>query len=357
MLVFDQFKLFKKKIGLYLLNEFIFMPLNVSPMMKEGWEQYTIFKKKLFDYGVEDHGRILDAELRLMKGVFVFSWLNVIHSKENNVYENCVINPRNMQKTIKSKLLRRYPIKKMSGVITSIEYGPWDNYYHWYIDSLPRIYGLYDNSCREIEQITLLLTRKMNNEEFSILKALLPENVVVKEVSKNIRVKPDTYIFLPFLSGDCSAYLPEEYLDFYTDCIFNLFEIDRGVPKTRKIFLSRREAKKRKLINEDEVSTFLQQYGFETYQLENLTIKDQVELFNSASVVIGQHGAGLTNLLYSSDAKVIEIFAHKNSHLNHYRHLAKAKKMTYTPIFLNGEHKNEDVLFSMDLLEDMRVLF
>jgi len=39
-----------------------------------------------------------------------------------------------------------------------------------------------------------------------------------------------------------------------------------------------------------------------------MTFSQQVRLFNTADYVIAPHGAGLSNLIFSKDATVIEIF-------------------------------------------------
>jgi len=76
--------------------------------------------------------------------------------------------------------------------------------------------------------------------------------------------------------------------------------------RKRKIFISRDDAKTRKLLNAEQLMLALQ--GWETVTLENLSIKEQVKCFTEASHIIAPHGAGLANLLWcGSGTKVIEI--------------------------------------------------
>jgi capsular polysaccharide biosynthesis protein len=67
----------------------------------------------------------------------------------------------------------------------------------------------------------------------------------------------------------------------------------------RKIFVSRADAVGRNLINGSEVERALRDHGFEIVTLSGQSAQDQIELFNSASHVIGVHGGGLTNVLFS----------------------------------------------------------
>ena len=85
----------------------------------------------------------------------------------------------------------------------------------------------------------------------------------------------------------------------------------RFAPKpnqVKKIFLDRKTGSRR-LSNRDEVIAILK--GWEVVAMENLSIKDQMETFATASHIISTHGAGLINLLWcKKNTKIIEI-AHK----------------------------------------------
>jgi capsular polysaccharide biosynthesis protein len=81
-----------------------------------------------------------------------------------------------------------------------------------------------------------------------------------------------------------------------------------GLQKKQRIFISRKE--KRRVINEDELVAVLSKFGFKSIAPESLSVAEQVSLFAAAEVVIGAHGAALTNTVFCSPGtKVIEIFA------------------------------------------------
>lgn len=61
----------------------------------------------------------------------------------------------------------------------------------------------------------------------------------------------------------------------------------------------------RQLVNENDVISLLNQYEFESFEPGRLSLEDQVRLFANADVVIGPHGAGLTNIIYGSSLKVL----------------------------------------------------
>lgn len=76
----------------------------------------------------------------------------------------------------------------------------------------------------------------------------------------------------------------------------------------RRIYISRRRAKSRRLLNEEELTGILKKHRFEICELEDMTVSDQIRLFSSASVIVGPHGAGFTNLVYAHRPMVIEFF-------------------------------------------------
>jgi len=78
------------------------------------------------------------------------------------------------------------------------------------------------------------------------------------------------------------------------------------------IYISRNDASKRQVINEDELVDQLRGYGFESFELTNLSMVDQIILFSQADTVIGPHGAGLGNTVFCSDCTVIELAGVKN---------------------------------------------
>jgi hypothetical protein len=72
----------------------------------------------------------------------------------------------------------------------------------------------------------------------------------------------------------------------------------------RCIFLNRRERYGRTLRNLAEIEAITHRYGFETLYAEDLTFEEQVRRFSETRVLVGIHGAGLTNMLFSDAPKL-----------------------------------------------------
>ena len=72
----------------------------------------------------------------------------------------------------------------------------------------------------------------------------------------------------------------------------------------RKVYVPR--VGPRKVSNEAELMPILQSFGFEIYDFR--AVADEVRYFAEAAVVVGAHGAGLTNLAFcQAGTKVLEL--------------------------------------------------
>ncbi len=141
-----------------------------------------------------------------------------------------------------------------------------------------------------------------------------------------------------------------------------------GPCKNRKIYVSRKKATTRRLLNAEKMLMALK--GWETVVLEDMSIREQVKCFAEASHVVAPHGAGLTNLLWcEADTKVIEIqdpnMLHKKVYpllsntlaLNHELYLAKTVPIAHIgnkP--KNVKRLNDLIDFEVDVIDLVRHL-
>lgn len=78
---------------------------------------------------------------------------------------------------------------------------------------------------------------------------------------------------------------------------------------SKKVFISRKDAPARKIINEDEIFNLFKKYGFKKYVLSELTMIEQITLFNQAETIIAPNGSSLTHLVFAQPGtNIIEIF-------------------------------------------------
>lgn len=65
---------------------------------------------------------------------------------------------------------------------------------------------------------------------------------------------------------------------------------------------------RRAIVNQAEVEEALGALGFRAYRLADMSVAEQARLFARAEVVVGAHGAGFTNLVFSTSTNALELF-------------------------------------------------
>lgn len=74
----------------------------------------------------------------------------------------------------------------------------------------------------------------------------------------------------------------------------------RNNNRNKRLFLARKGMQWRKLINEHEIASDLEQLGFETVYLETMSTKEQIELFQQADIIVAPNGSALLNLIFAA---------------------------------------------------------
>lgn len=233
------------------------------------------------------------------------------------------------------------------------------NYYHLLIDALPRLLALTRTPFHEIESIKLLCPGGLTHTEKFFIEKLGLRNVVPISLKKgNFLYRVENLIFTPLKTEIGAGYLPS----FYRKELQRRIRPSRRSTPHRRIFISREKARRRKLVNRDHLMEALSSLGFVKFVVEDLSHQEQINLFSSARVVIGAHGAGLTNLIFARQAKVVELFPYSWMPYPHYYYLCKSLEHPYRPVWGRSKEKGSyphpeffhveirDVLDSLDSL-------
>jgi len=118
----------------------------------------------------------------------------------------------------------------------------------------------------------------------------------------------------------------------------------------RKIYVSRKNCSYRVIKNENELIPILLDYGFTIVVPEEFSVKEQAQIFSNAKIIIGPHGSGLANILYSDNASVIEIFGH-HVPLAFYR-LAIVMGHTYIPMYCKPVQDAKKIVSDKEIYVD-----
>jgi len=104
-----------------------------------------------------------------------------------------------------------------------------------------------------------------------------------------------------------------------------------------KVYVARRDAARRALANENAIEVALAARGFATVAATALTIAEQAALFRDAALIVGAHGAALTNLLWTRRGGPALVELHRADYLNRcYTRLAQAKGLRYAALVSPG---------------------
>ncbi|MDE8346266.1 MAG: glycosyltransferase family 61 protein [Acidocella sp.] len=223
----------------------------------------------------------------------------------------------------------------------SCHHGIPDNYYHWLVLFLPKLYTafLYTRYVK-MEKTPAILFPPIS-QEYQILSAkslakyLKFPHFILEKFSK-IHVNE---LFYPEPIGGIG--LNPNYTVLETFRILRDLLVIRGYSGPKKIFISRSDTGRRKLSNENELADALFKRGFSTIILSNLSFREQISLFAQADVIVGQHGAGLTNIGFCQrDAKLLEL--HNPSYQNYcYRRLSALCGVEYDLVFGNEDETTQ----------------
>ena len=126
--------------------------------------------------------------------------------------------------------------------------------------------------------------------------------------------------------------------------------------RSKPVYISRAKATRRKVKNESSLVKLFKETGVEIIEAENLSFLEQVELFSTVTIMISNHGAGLTNMIFMPPGStVIEIRHSGDAHNNCYYALANALELNYYYQSSIQAEKEEDIHLS-DITVDVDLL-
>lgn len=204
-------------------------------------------------------------------------------------------------------------VEQINGYCTALR-SRYTSFSHFLLDELPRFNFLNHNYFRQFDEIkilcpgglrtstgTVVQAHKMTDETF-FLDRLSPPNVTFVPLEEDRLYSVDKYLFVSFGTRRGSWYLPDSYVENFKSKICR--SVDSCVPRNR-IYVSRSKAPRRRVLNEDELTSELEKLGFETYHTEEYSPEDQIRIFKNAEAVVMPHGSGIANLLYADHTRVL----------------------------------------------------
>ena len=178
-----------------------------------------------------------------------------------------------------------------------------DNKFHWLTEYLPRILYFYEN--KSITSYHFLLSSHGYEFQRNLLNLFGVKNDKIIIWNKlTVRVNEVIIPSLRFDYHKSYKIFSQKTLSSFKKIISEKYKY---LPKTKykKIYI-KRQNNKRPIANEDDLILQLKKNKFAIIILENLSESKIVNYFRDAEIVIGMHGAGLTNIIFSENIKIIE---------------------------------------------------
>jgi capsular polysaccharide biosynthesis protein len=185
------------------------------------------------------------------------------------------------------------------------------NYCHWLVDWLPRLAFLGELVHRPDTFVVVPPLGAEYQWETLALCGVPRERVVQLATMRGLRARrlllPSDLREMPH-PGHGAAPWVTNYLRATLGYGAFLGGLD-GPPRRRKLYVSRDDAARRRVLNEAELLTALALLGYEPVSLAGLPVARQIALFACASHIVGLHGAGLANIVFADHATtLVEIF-------------------------------------------------
>ena len=203
----------------------------------------------------------------------------------------------------KSKYYGRLPpVRKVDatvGVLASLPAR--NNYYHWTIEVLPKLL-FYRNAGIEPDYFFTHYKHAFQ-KQMLMLFGISADRVIPATSYEHIqaeRLLVPSQLHMPMHRRSA------EFLN--STALAAIEGFSTNASPTKKIYISRKRCKYRRIINEDELTGPLTESGFQCVVMEDLSILDQILLFQQAEIVVGSHGAGLSNLAFAPEStRIVEI--------------------------------------------------
>ena len=196
-------------------------------------------------------------------------------------------------------------------------------YYHWLIDFVPRLLL--------VENDPALRRRPMIvNYQFTPWQQ---ESLTAIYKARGWALPPLIRMPAEELVPLCDAAVPGRVdRASAVEILSKLYPVERPTSSQKlRLFVGRNNVGYRRLLNQDEVAALLARAGFTPVDPGSLSFAEQAALFGRAEIVVGVHGAALTNVAFMPPGgALLELWGGLRQ--PHYVDLAKIKGLRYAAV-------------------------
>jgi capsular polysaccharide biosynthesis protein len=326
---------------------------SVMPIKKELYSGHSIDYAFPLFYNEKDRHLFYDENFSNEIPSIQLHILNHVRFDMNTVAKGFEVmdqyirhNPTNRFNQVKRSVNIRFQKVKVRGNVI-LGFQVWgNNYFHWMTETVPAIHAMYQ---QDINPLVLIPESLF---QLSFVKQLFEMNLWKYETFCNDEAIEAASMFaipLPHV-GRFNHY----FLRSAVQKLISQSLVDESIIPFRKVYISRYNARRRKVTNEVEMVHMLRKMGFEIHMLENYSLKQQIQLFQESALVLSNHGAGLTNIMFMKpESKVLELKSENNDYWCYYS-LANVFGLKYAYKLCLGNDKNHR---DADVFVDLSNLF
>jgi capsular polysaccharide biosynthesis protein len=206
---------------------------------------------------------------------------------------------------------------------------PWRNYSHWLFQCLPPV--LLASQAGVADFHALVPPLDSVKRQFLALAGLDASRYT--ELPIEMTALTNQGIYTNLTSGDFPLFPHPAIIEAFEALAA---QAPRSVFAGRRVFLSRAGAVKRRMVNEAELGAKLEAMGYAVVEPGTLSAVEQIALFRDAAVIVGQHGAAMTNLLFAprgEDGPIVVELHQENYVAYAFVRICQVKRLRYTAIF------------------------
>lgn len=186
---------------------------------------------------------------------------------------------------------------KVKGNIAVVSTAGCNVYYHWILDVLPRLIMLKETDFwNDIDFFVVNYTGLSFQKETLEFLGVDESKIIRSNNNWDFHIEAEV-LFTTSLSSKLN-----EINKFQCELLRKYFITENTTKensrKIERIYISRKHAGNRLVVNEVELVEYLYKYGFTMVEMEHLSVAEQINLFNNAQIVIGPHGSAFTNIIF-----------------------------------------------------------
>ncbi len=247
------------------------------------------------------------------------------------------------------------PVKQIQGKVAVLSALSGNVYFHWMFDLLPRVEILRQKGIN-LEEIDYFICNQIKSQfqRETLQKLGVPFSKIIESdhhphIQAQQLIVPSYPATVGWPNPFSIRFLRKLFLSSVNPTL------DSNSP--RRIYISRKKAKYRRIFNEDKVMEMLSKLGFVLVELESLSVQQQAHLFSQADVIISAHGSGLTNTVFCQPGTtVIELMS--PHYIRHYFWVI-SQHLRLNHYYLTGEvfrgYPLRQLMYQNSLMEDIWV--